>query len=218
MSQHLTSGPVTRICFIRHGETDWNVEKRIQGHLDIPLNATGRAQALAMAYNAAHVSFSAIFSSDLQRAVETAQALAQREGAEIHQLPQLRERHYGIFQGITAAEGEQRHPAAYQQYRVRDPHYDFESGESLIAFAARVNDAVDWLVRHHTGQTLAAVTHGGVLDILYRKATGRPLHTQRDFVIPNCAINWFHFDAHGWHLETWADRHHLENVLVESPE
>ena len=216
--QHISTSQVTRICFIRHGETDWNVEKRIQGHTDIPLNATGRAQALAMAYNAAHVSFNVIFSSDLQRAVETAQALAQREALEIQQLPQLRERHFGIFQGITAAEGAERHPEAYEHYRARDPHYAFETGESMLAFAARVAEAVDWMVRHHTGRTLAAVTHGGVLDILYRKATGRPLHTPRDFVIPNCALNWFRFDAHGWHLESWADRHHLENVLVETPE
>jgi probable phosphoglycerate mutase len=215
---HLSSQPVTRICFVRHGETDWNVEKRIQGHTDIPLNALGRAQALAMAFNAAHVNFSALYSSDLTRAVDTAKALAQREALEIRLLPQLRERNYGIFQGITAAEGAQRHPEAYRLYAARDPQYDFETGESILAFAARVAEAVDWMVRHHAGQTIAAVTHGGVLDILYRKATGRPLHTPRDFDIPNCGLNWFHFDGQGWHLEAWADRHHLENVLVETPE
>ena len=213
-----TSAPVTRICFVRHGETDWNVEKRIQGLIDIPLNATGRAQALAMAYLAAHVSFDALYSSDLTRALDTAHALSQREGLEIHRLPQLRERNYGIFQSITAAEGAERFPEAYALYRARDPHYDFETGESMLDFAARVTDGVEAMVRHHAGQTIAAVTHGGVLDILYRKSTGRPLHTPRDFDIPNCALNWFHFDAHGWHLERWADRHHLENVLVETPE
>ena len=215
---YLTTTPVTRICFVRHGETDWNVERRIQGHTDILLNATGRAQALAMAYNAAHISFSALYSSDLQRAVETARALGQREGQEIHLLPQLRERHYGIFQGITVAEGAERHPEACKLYEARDPDYGFETGESMLDFAARVVEGVEWMVRHHIGQTLAAVTHAGVLDILYRKTTGRPLHTPRDFAIPNCALNWFNFDAHGWHLDVWADRHHLKNVLVETPE
>ncbi|NWG75508.1 MAG: histidine phosphatase family protein, partial [Rubrivivax sp.] len=76
----------------------------------------------------------------------------------------------------------------------------------------------DWMVRHHTGQTVAAVTHGGVLDILFRKATGRPLHAPRDFKIPNCGLNWFRFDGQGWHLESWGDRHHLQNVLTETPE
>jgi 2,3-bisphosphoglycerate-dependent phosphoglycerate mutase len=208
----------TRICFVRHGETDWNLERRIQGHTDVPLNATGRAQALAMAYNAGHHHFSAVYSSDLSRAMETALALAEREGLEVRSLPQLRERHYGIFQGLTAAEAATLHPMPFRLYSARDTHYDFENGESLGAFAARVQEGIDWILRHHGGETLCAVSHGGVLDLLYRRATGRTLEAPRDFVIPNCALNWFHFDAHGCHLERWADRHHLAHVLVETPE
>jgi probable phosphoglycerate mutase len=216
---HHVSNPVaTRVCLIRHGETDWNVEKRIQGHTDIPLNETGQAQALAMAFNAAHQRFHAIYSSDLVRTLETAKGLAQREDMEVILLPQLRERHYGLFQGITAEQGARLYPAAYAHYLARDLDYDFETGESLRMFAQRVEDAIDWLVRHHSGQTIAAVSHSGVLDVVYRRATGRPLSTPRDFVIPNCALNWFHFDGHGWHLESWADRHHLHEVLTEPPE
>src|SRR5512143_258393 len=215
---HLSRPTATRICLIRHGETDWNAQKRIQGHTDIPLNATGRAQALAMAFNAAHQRFNAIYSSDLQRAVETARVLAQREDQEIRLMPQLRERHFGIFQGLTAAEGAVSRPAAYARYLARDPDYDFETGESLIAFAGRVAEAIAWLVRHHGGQTIAAVCHSGVLDVVYRRATGRPLTTPRDFKIPNCALNWFRFDGRGWHLEAWGDRHHLHEVLTEPPE
>lgn len=208
----------TRICFIRHGETDWNIEKRIQGHIDIPLNRTGRAQALAMGYYAAHHRFSALYSSDLTRAMDTARAIAEIVGLEVQRLPQLRERNYGIFQGITAAEGAVRYPEAHAHYVARNPDYDFESGETLRALVARIEAGIDWMLRHHQGQTLCAVSHGGVLDIIYRKATGRPLHTPRDFSIPNCALNWFLFDEYGWHLEKWADRHHLENVLVEVAE
>jgi probable phosphoglycerate mutase len=215
---HQSNPVVTRICIIRHGETDWNVEKRIQGHTDIPLNAVGRAQALAMAFNAAHQRFNAIYSSDLMRATQTAQALAQREDQEVKRLPQLRERHYGVFQGITADEGAARYPAAYAHYMARDLDYDFETGESLRRFAERVADAIDWLLRHHSGQTIAAVSHSGLLDVVYRRATGRPLHTPRDFKVPNCGLNWFHFDGQGWHLESWADRHYLHEVLTEPPE
>lgn len=216
---HQVSRPLgTRICIIRHGETAWNVEKRIQGHTDIPLNATGRAQALAMAFNAAHHRFNAIYSSDLARALETARVLAQREDQEVTCLPQLRERHFGLFQGLTAAQGAERYPEAYTHYQTRDLDYDFETGESLRRFTERVSEAIDWLVRHHGGQTIAAVSHSGVLDVIYRRATGRPLHTPRDFAIPNCALNWFHFDSQGWHLEAWADRHHLHEVLTEAPE
>src|SRR5512139_3968790 len=128
---HNVSMPVaTRVCIIRHGETDWNVDKRIQGHTDIPLNETGRAQALAMAFNAAHQRFHAIYSSDLARALETARVLAQREGQEVKPLPALRERHFGVFQGMTAAQGAERYPAAYAHYMARDLEYDFETGES----------------------------------------------------------------------------------------
>lgn len=216
---HQVSRPLgTRICIIRHGETAWNMEKRIQGHTDIPLNATGRAQALAMAFNAAHHRFDAIYTSDLARALETAQVLAQREDLEVKCLSQLRERHFGLFQGLTAAQGAERHPEAYTHYQTRDLDYDFETGESLRRFSERVSEAIAWLVRHHGGQTIAAVSHSGVLDVIYRRATGRPLHTPRDFAIPNCALNWFRFDSQGWHLEAWADRHHLHDVLTEAPE
>jgi probable phosphoglycerate mutase len=215
---HVSQPIMTRICFIRHGETDWNVARRIQGHTDIPLNETGRAQALAMAFNAAHQRFRAIYSSDLMRTMETAHVLAQREDQDVKPLAQLRERHYGVFQGITAAEGAERYPEAHAHYVARDLDYDFETGESLRALAERVSQGIDWLVRHHSGQTIAAVSHSGVLDVIYRRATGRPLHTPRDFVIPNCALNWFHFDGQGWHLESWADRHYLHDVLTESPE
>ncbi len=208
----------TRICFIRHGETDWNVDKRIQGQTDTPLNETGRGQALAMAFNAAHHDFSAIYSSDLVRALDTARMVAARRGLEVNPLPQLRERHFGIFQGMTAEEGLQRFPAADAWYTIRDVDYDFVTGENLLQFSGRVTEAVDKLVEHHPGQTLAVVSHAGVLEIIYRKATGRPLHTPRDFVIPNCALNWFVFDDKGWHLEAWDDHHHLKKVLLESAE
>jgi len=208
----------TRLCFVRHGETDWNAEKRIQGHIDLPLNETGRAQALATAFGVAHHSFAALYASDLGRAWQTALAAAERLGLEVRPAPGLRERHYGIFQGLTADEGARKYPDAHARYAARDPDYDFETGESLRAFADRVVAGVEWLVRHHAGQTVLAVSHGGVLDIIYRKATGRTLEAPRDFKIPNCALNWFEFDARGWHLQTWADRHHLERVLEQVAE
>lgn len=208
----------TRICFVRHGETDWNAEKRIQGQIDIDLNETGRAQALAAAFGLAHHRFAAVYASDLARALQTAQAAAARLGLEVQVSAGLRERHYGIFQGLTAAEGALRHPQAHARYAVRDPAYDFETGESLAGFAERVAAGVDAMARRHAGQTLLAVTHGGVLDIIYRRATGRPLEASRDFAIPNAALNWFDIDAHGWRLVKWADRHHLERVLEQAPE
>lgn len=208
----------TRICFIRHGETDWNVTKRIQGQTDIPLNETGLSQALAMALNATHYNFSAIYSSDLSRAFETAKIVAEGRGLEVRTLPHLRERHYGIFQGLTADEVAKHYPEAYANYKARDPDYNFEAGESMVRFVGRVSEVIDDLTRHHSGKTIAAISHAGVLDIVYRKARGRPLHTPRDFSIPNCALNWFRFDGQGWHLEAWDAHHYLANMLMEYAE
>ena len=208
----------TRICFVRHGETDWNAEKRIQGQYDIELNETGRAQALAAAFGLAHFNFAAIHASDLRRATQTARAAAERLGLEVVVAPGLRERHYGIFQGLTVAEGAEIYPQAHAHYVARDPDYNFGTGESLHGFAARVAMGVDDIVRYHAGQSVLAVTHGGVLDIIYRRATGRSLEAPRDFTIPNAALNWFDVDARGWHLVKWADRHHLERVLEQPPE
>lgn len=208
----------TRVCIVRHGETDWNKERRIQGQIDIPLNETGRAQALAMAFNAAHHSFSAIYSSDLQRAQETAQALGEREGQDIKTLIGLRERHYGIFQNVVKDEAEEKYPQTYALYSARDPHYNFESGESLLAFRERVLNTFDWLVKHNQNQQIAVVCHAGLLDIMFRHTTNRPLQTERDFTIPNCALNWLSHDGANWHLERWDDHHHLKHVLTDSVE
>lgn len=206
----------TRICFIRHGETDWNVTRRIQGQTDIPLNETGFGQALAMAFNATHYKFSAIYSSDLSRASVTAKMVAERQELEVRTQPNLRERHYGILQGITVNEMVKNYPDVYAHYKARDLEYDFETGESLLRFAARISVVIDDLTRLHSGQSIAAISHAGVLDIVYRKATGRLLNTPRDFVIPNCALNWFRFDGQGWHLEAWNAHNYLDKVLMKS--
>lgn len=203
---------------VRHGETDWNLEKRIQGHIDIPLNATGRAQAEAAARGLSAHDFAAAYSSDLGRAWQTAQAAAGRLGLELLREPGLRERNYGIFQGLTPAETARHHPAAHARYRVRDPHFDFETGESLTEFAGRVVAAVEGLAGRHPGRMVLLVAHGGVLDICYRQATGRDLVTPRDFAIPNAAFNWFEVGPAGWRLLSWAERGHLDQALEESVE
>lgn len=210
----------TRICIIRHGETDWNRERRIQGQIDIPLNEDGRAQAMAMAFDVSQHqdAFSAIYSSDLARAFETASILAMRCEIEVKARIDLRERHYGIFQNVVKDDAETKYPEAYALYTARDVNYDFETGESLRAFNKRVHDAFDWIVRHHCGKTVAVVCHAGLLDIMHRSATNKPLDIERDFDIPNCALNWFHHDDKGWHLDAWDDHHYLTNVIMDSVE
>jgi 2,3-bisphosphoglycerate-dependent phosphoglycerate mutase len=203
---------------VRHGETDWNVEKRIQGHIDIGLNAMGRTQAEATSSGLAGTAFHAAYASDLDRAWQTAETITSRLGLPVAREPGLRERNYGVLQGLTTAEIATRYPKAYTHYLSRDPDYNFKTGESLVAFAARIVAAIEALSAAHAGETLLLVSHGGVLDICYRKAIGRDLASPRDFPIPNAALNWFEVSPDGWRLLSWADRDHLQRALEESPE
>ena len=208
----------TRICMVRHGETDWNVEQRIQGHIDVALNATGVAQAAATAAGLTAHRFSAAYSSDLGRAWQTAQAIGSGLGLAVQRAPGLRERHYGILQGLTTAEVAVRYPDTYARYLARDPDHNFRTGESLTAFSARIVSVVEAMVADHRGQSLLLVSHGGVLDVCYRRATGHELSAPRNFGIPNAALNWFEVGPDGWRLLAWADRGHLERSLDESAE
>lgn len=205
----------TRICIVRHGETDWNAARRMQGQIDIPLNAAGRAQAAATAAGLAGRAFDALYSSDLMRTWQTAEPIAAACGLELRALPGLRERHYGRMQGLTPAEAERSLPELHAAYAGRDPDHDLDGGESLTAFAARVVSTLGELAAAHAGGTLLVVAHGGVLDIVYRMATGRDLAGPRDFPIPNAGLNWVEHGATGWRLVAWGERAHLDGALDE---
>jgi probable phosphoglycerate mutase len=206
-----------RLCIVRHGETVWNAEGRVQGQLDIPLSDVGLAQARALALALAAESFSAIYSSDLTRAWQTAQPSADRLGLGVSLDPNLRERHYGVFQNMTYAEARERMPEDYARFRARDPDYDFANGESLARFNERTLACVRSLINKHEGENLLVFTHGGVLEMIYRHATGRGLSTARDFEIPNAAFNRIEIGAQGWSVRTWADISHLSVALDDLP-
>lgn len=203
------------LCLVRHGETPWNTESRLQGHIDIPLNETGIAQARAARASLAGVRFGAAYSSDLERARRTAEEIV-ADPTAIVLTPQLRERHYGAFQGLTYAEAESRHPEAYQRFKRRDPDFAFpEGGESLRAFAARIAGMLNEIAARHAGEHVLVVTHGGVLDIAHRIAAGKPLEAARDFTIPNASLNWIGHDGRGWQLISWGDTRHTGGARDE---
>jgi probable phosphoglycerate mutase len=162
----------TRLCLVRHGETAWNAERRIQGQLDVPLSAVGHAQARAAANWLAREDFAAIYSSDLSRALHTAEASAHLLKLPIRKEVALRERHYGVLQTLTYAEFERRHPNAYARFLAREEAFALPGGgESLRRFADRVQACLDDIVAAHPGRRVLVVTHGGVLDILHRRAS-----------------------------------------------
>jgi probable phosphoglycerate mutase len=208
----------TTLCLVRHGETAWNAEGRVQGQLDIPLNATGLAQARALARVLSEESFSAIYSSDLTRARQTAQPTADLLQKQVALSESLRERHYGVFQGMTYTEASERIPEGYARFKAKDPQYDFGTGESLSRFNERALACIRDLARAHAGENLLVITHGGVLEMVYRHATGRGLSTPRDFEIPNAAINRIEIEGSQWRVSAWADIGHLPVALDDLPD
>jgi len=206
---------VTRIIAIRHGETAWNVDTRIQGQLDVPLNDTGRWQAGRLAEALSGEPIDAIYASDLLRAFETASSVAQACGRAVVTDQGLREREFGIFQGKTFAEIEATWPDQARRWRQRDPEFAPEGGESLLQFRARVLDAAARLAEGQTGRQMALVAHGGVMDVLYRAATGQDLQAPRTWQLGNAAINRLLWSPAGFSLVGWSDTAHLEQGSLD---
>jgi len=204
----------TRFLLVRHGETAWNVEGRIQGHVDIALNALGQAQARALGERLVHDQFDAVYSSDLVRAYETARCALRKADHNVLRERRLRERHLGVLQGLTGPEAMSRQPAAWNAFKSRDPALALEGGESLDEFFRRVVGFVEELVHRHAGARLLLVTHGGVLDALYRHAIGMPLARARDFPVYNASLNVICHEEDRWSIESWADISHLPQELA----
>jgi probable phosphoglycerate mutase len=206
----------TRILAIRHGETAWNVDTRIQGHLDIPLNDTGRRQAERLARAlAARDEIHAIYSSDLQRAFHTAQAIAAATGAPLTAHRGLRERGFGIFEGKTYVEIEQAWPEESLHWRRRTPHWAPQGGESLLQVRERITHTLHELAAQHPGQQIILVAHGGVMDQLYRAATGQDLQAPRTWELGNTAVNRLLWTPEGLSLVGWADTSHLDDSTLD---
>jgi probable phosphoglycerate mutase len=205
----------TRIIAIRHGETMWNVDTRIQGHLDIPLNETGRRQAERMALALADEPISAIYASDLTRAWETAQYLGRVQGMEVTREEGLRERGFGDFEGKTFAEIEALLPDQSMRWRKRDHEFAPAGGESLIALRSRVVATAERLAAAHPGELIALVGHGGVMDVLYRAATRLDIQAPRTWELGNAAINRLLWTPEGFTLVGWADTQHLDDGTLD---
>ena len=206
----------TQVLAIRHGETEWNSEGRFQGHLNSVLNAQGLAQALSLGTRLASERFDLLISSDLGRALQTASAIAMSTGHEIVVEPRLRERNMGIFQGLTAAEVKSRYPDDYTRFKANDPDYVIPGGESMRQLFERSVACFTQLAERHAGMTLATVTHGGVLAMLYRHARAMALDAPRDFTLHNTSVNRFHHRRHTWELLSWGDIGHLDRALDDT--
>ena len=198
-----------RVFLLRHGQTDWNAERRLQGHLDMPLNALGRWQAEQLGRALADEGMAAVFSSDLVRAQQTALPLAQRLGLPVLSDRALRERHFGHLEGLSYAEIDERFPDDARGWRQREPDFAPGGGETLAAFFNRAVAAVSRVAAPNGGHAIAVFTHGGVLDCLHRAATGAALQAPRSWQLGNASINRLLYNGVGFALVGWNDDAHL---------
>ncbi len=210
----------TCICFVRHGETNWNAERRMQGHIDIPLNANGISQAerLANALIRVKHSFDVIYSSDLERALHTANAVARALSLDVQITPRLRERNVGKLQGLLLAEAPVLLPEIWQRHIARELDHDLGGGESIRTFHQRMQDILELFLNEHRGQSVLAVSHGGSLDMIYRIVTQQALDAERVAVVPNTSLNWITHDGSTWSVECWADTSHLSESALDDIE
>ncbi|UCD69484.1 MAG: histidine phosphatase family protein [Betaproteobacteria bacterium] len=200
---------MTELILIRHGETDWNAEHRIQGHLDIPLNSVGLSQAKAIGKRFRDVDIDLLVSSDLRRAIQTIAPISEWRNLPVLRETRLRERHLGVLQGKTPEEAQRFVPDVFEVFRCRAENAVLAEGESLSAFAERVINVLTTMTEEYLGKRIVAVTHGGVLDIAYRHATGMLLAAPRRFPIRNASVNTFRADGPKFELVSWSDVDHL---------
>lgn len=208
---------MTEILLIRHGETDWNVEKRLQGHTDIDLNREGVRQAAALGRALLNEPLDAIFSSDLKRAFGTAQGIAIPRGMQIQSDKGLRERCFGAFEGLIHPEVKSRFPEDYAAWQRRDIDARYPQGEfhaeTLREFSSRAVDAITALASDY--RKVAIVTHGGVLDSVYRRANNMGYEHPRDFDVLNASINRVTWDGTKFQILKWADVAHLSHAALD---
>jgi probable phosphoglycerate mutase len=213
----MAADTMTTLLLIRHGETAWNAEHRIQGRLDVPLSTTGVWQTGRLTQRLANEAIDALIASDLARAWMTGAPLADARGLTMVPDPRLRERVFGIFEGKTLDEIAAEHPDEFAAWRARDVDWRVPGGESGAEFIGRVLEAIEEISVSYAGRTVAVVTHGGVLDVVYRNARALAWDAPRDHLMLNASINRLQAQAEPLRLQIvdWADIAHLEQARDE---
>ena len=199
----------TTLIVVRHGETTWNREKRMQGVTDTQLSDVGRAQAQALGRRLKEHRFAALYSSTLSRALHTARVISEHTGREVVVDDRLRERCFGIFEGLTAAEIMARYPEEHALFASHDPDYEVPGGECATGFSGRCLGCLAEIAERHPGEEVVVVSHGLVLDSLYRAAHGLAHGAPRPLPLINASVNRFGYGRGAWRMESWGDVSHL---------
>lgn len=203
---------MTEIILIRHGETEWNLCGRWQGHADSALSSRGIAQAEALSERMAKEEVDHVYASDLERAQHTARLAGREVKWPLKLMPELRERDLGVLEGLTTDEMLIECPDVYRSFREGGPEYQPPGGESFKQFYDRCTSALENLACLHPGKKIVAVTHGGVLGAIFRYVLRIPLDADRNFVLLNCSLNRIQKGGDRWNLVSWGDVAHLQGI------
>ena len=177
-----------RLYIVRHGETVWNREGRIQGHTDVALSDRGMEQARLLAHRLKPVQFDAAYASDLCRASQTASLILEGREVPLLPTPRLREYHKGAFEGMTEPELRAGFPNEYPSYVAKDLDYAPEGGESTRQVSARMTEAINEIKERHLNDTVLVVGHGGSLRAAMMALLGMPMDANWRFVFGNCTL------------------------------
>jgi probable phosphoglycerate mutase len=210
---------ITELILIRHGETDWNRELRFQGHIDVPLNDLGHEQARRLGLRMAGETVHHLLCSDLMRAQQTAAPAARQLGLEALSSVALREQNFGLVEGLRAEDIQQLHPRAWEDWLQFREDHAMPEGESPLQFHARIMEALGRIATVHAGRIVMVVTHGGVLDMVWRTARGLGLNGPRQSDIPNAGFNRIRIAdpavPEGIEIVDWADTRHLADLPAQ---
>ncbi|OUU40240.1 MAG: hypothetical protein CBC16_06535 [Verrucomicrobia bacterium TMED56] len=202
----------TQVILIRHGETEWNLSGRWQGHADSPLSLRGVEQAKVLGKRMKAESIDCYYSSDLERARHTSRLVGDPSGWDAAFMESLRERDLGVLEGLTTDEMLKKHPEEYHSFRNEGPDYQVPGGESFRQFYDRCSGALEDLCTRNLGKKIGVVTHGGFLGAIFRYVLNIPLEAERNFVLLNCSVNRLEKKESGWNLISWGDVAHLDGL------
>jgi probable phosphoglycerate mutase len=212
----MSTQPKLTLLAIRHGETELNVAKRYQGHGDSPLTENGRKQVSSLGHRMGKMNFDMLISSDLGRARETATIIAECTGHSVKTDSRLRERNYGVLEGLTVSDIKAGHSEVLERLGANDPDYIIPEGESHRQHYQRNVAVFEELQSEISDGRVALVVHGGVLDSLFRYVARLPLNQPRCFITPNASLtiitHGIFYSTLRWVIETWGDTAHLEGI------
>ena len=178
----------TEIILIRHGETEWNSQKRMQGNSNSDLSSAGQAQIQALGQWMKNVPFDHIYSSDSLRAKQTAEAITQFSGHELKIDLRLREKNLGVFEGLTSEEARERHPEVFRLFKTAGSKYVIDEGESTQQLQDRALEIVNEIRIKHPEERVLLVTHGGFIRVVMKHSLGLSLETPTRFLIRNTGV------------------------------